>query len=221
MTASSHDVHKISRYPAGKQSLFHYLNTKTAATMARTKSTATNANPMPRKGHATTPKATSSRPAPAPNTTKKSSKQGTQQPPIASTAVTAGRVKKGQAKTISKTTGRVPKKPVSVHPDNFNFEPNQEYRIRGIMAETKAKFKIRWAGKDSAGGNFRDTWVPRSFAKELARLDWALRKAKNKRHVFNESDSEEEEEQRPQQKKTKAATKKGTKTGARKAKGRK
>lgn len=176
--------------------------------MARTKPTATNANPMPRKGHATTPSAP----------VKKSGKQGTQQKPKPSNPVAAGRVKKGQAKPISKSNGRVPKKPARVHPDNWDFDPDQEYRIRGIIAERKGEYKIKWAGKDSAGEDFVDTWVPRSFANNLAKLDWALRKEQNRRRSFNDSDSEEEGGRR---KRKKAKTTKGTKTGVAKSKGKK
>lgn len=177
-----------------------------------------NPNPMPRKGHATTPKVPSSRPAPAPNPVKKPVKKGTQQPPVASNAVTAGRVKKGQATTIPKTTGQAPKKPASVHPDNYDFDPRQEYKIQGIMDENDKKYLIRWAGKDSAGGDFVDTWVPKANANEHAKRDWASRVKDNRRDSFNES----EEEQRPKQKKkTKAGPKKSTKAGAAKAKGKK
>jgi hypothetical protein len=149
--------------------------------MARTKPTATNANAMPHKGHATAPKATSSRPSADQNPAKKSGKKGTQQQSLPSTSVKSGRVvKKGQAKPISKSNGRAPKKPARVHSDNWDFDPDQEYRIRGIIAERKKEYKIRWAGKDSAGGDFVDTWVPRSFANNLAKLDWALRKEQNR-----------------------------------------
>ena len=198
----------------------HHLNSNTTATMARAKSTATNANAMLRKQNAAPPKASSIRPANGQPPVKNSGKKGTQQQSIPSNSVAGGRVKKGQAKTISKANGRAPKKPTSVHPDNWDFDPNQEYRIIGIMAERKKEFKIKWAGKDSAGGNFVDTWVPKSFANKLAKLDWALRTEQNKRNVFNDSDGEEEEGG-GKQKQKKAATKKGTKAGVAKAKGKK
>jgi hypothetical protein len=194
--------------------------------MARTKPTAINANPVPRKGHATAPKPATSRPAPDRNQVKKPGKQGTQQQPIPSNPVTAGRVKKGQAKPISKANGRVPKKPARVHRDNWDFDPDQEYKIRGIMAERKGEYKIKWAGKDSAGDDFVDTWVPRSFANNLAKLDWALRKEQNRRRSFNDSDSEEEgghrKRKRTKPAKTKTAkTTMSTKAGIAKAKGKK
>lgn len=174
---------------------YHHLNGNTTATMARTKPTAINANPMPRKGQATTPKPTDSRPAPAPNPSKKPGKQSTQQPPPASNPVASGRVKKGQARPIRKGNAKPPKKKPIRHPDNDNFDPNKEHKIKGIIKENKKQYKIRWAGKDSAGGDFVDTWVPKSFANKLARLDWALRVEQNRRNSFSESDSEKEEEE--------------------------
>ncbi|GAB7335575.1 hypothetical protein MBLNU13_g07910t1 [Cladosporium sp. NU13] len=197
--------------------------------MARTKATAANANPMPRKGQETTPKPTDSRPAPAQNQVKKPGKQCTQPQPLASNSVASGRVKKGQTKPISKRNAKAPKKP-SRHPDNDNFDPNQEYKTKGIIDEKGGKYLIRWAGKDSDGGDFVDSWVPKSFANKLARLDWALRVEQNRRNSFNESDSEEGDEEDEeeevqgrgkQKRKTKATTKKSPKAGARKAKGKK
>jgi hypothetical protein len=35
------------------------------------------------------------------------------------------------------------------HPDNYKFDPYRYYRIQGIMAETKRRYHIRWAGLDS------------------------------------------------------------------------
>ena len=199
----------------------HHLNSNTTATMARAKSTATNANAMHRKQNAAPPKATNIRHPNGQPPVKNSGKKGTQQQSIPSNSVAGGRVKKGQAKTISKANGRAPKKPTSVHPDNWDFDPNQEYRIIGIMAERKKEFKIKWAGKDSAGNDFVNTWVPRSFANKLAKLDWDLRKEKNKRNVFNDSDGEEEENRGKQKQKKAKITKKSTKAGAAKAKGKK
>lgn len=187
--------------------------------MARTKGPVTNPNPMLRKGGAATPKTTSSRPAPAPNTVKKPGKKGTQQQPVPSDSVATGRVKKGQATTVRKSTERAAPKPASVHPDNYDFDPRQEYKIQGIMDENDKKYLIRWAGKDSAGGDFVDTSVPKANANQHATRDWASRIKDNRRDSFNESESDD---QRPKQKKkTKAATKKSTKDGAGKAKGKK
>ena len=195
--------------------------------MARIKGTAINANPMPRKGLATTPKAPGSRPTPAHKPVKKPGKQATQQQPLASNQVASGRVKKGQAKPISKGSAKAPKKPAR-HPDNDDFDPDQEYKIKGIIDEKGGKYLIRWAGKDSDGGDFLDSWIPKSFANKLARLDWALRVEQNRRNSFNESDSESDSEEGEevqvrgkQKKKTKAKTKNSTKAGAGKAKGKK
>ena len=181
------------------------LNGNTTATMARTKPTAINVNPMPRKGQATTPKPTDSRPAPAPNPSKKPGKQSTQQPPPASNPVASGRVKKGQARPIRKGNAKPPKKKPIRHPDNDNFDPNKEHKIKGIIKENKKQYKIRWAGKDSAGGDFVDTWVPKSFANKLARLDWALRVELSDEEEEVEEEEEEEEVQGhgKQKKKTK------------------
>jgi hypothetical protein len=197
----------------------HHLNSNTTATMARSKPTATNANAMSRKQNAAPPKASSIRPANGQPPVKNSGKKGTQQQSITPNSVAGGRVKKGQAKTTSKPKNQTSKKPSVVHPDNWDFDPAQEYRIIGIMAERKGEFKIKWAGKDSAGNDFVNTWVPRSFANKLAKLDWALRTEQKKRHVFNDSDGEEEGCGKQKQKK--AATKKGTKAGVAKAKGKK
>lgn len=119
-------------------------------------------------------------------------KKSTQQQSIPFNSVAGGRVKKGQAKTISKANEQTSRKPSSVHPDNWDFVSDQEYRIIGIMAEKKKEFKVKWAGKDSAGNDFVNTWVPRSFANKLAKLDCALREEQNRRKSFNYSDSEEE-----------------------------
>jgi hypothetical protein len=193
----------------------HHLNSNTTATMARAKPTATNANAMFRKQNAAPPKATNIRHPNGQTPVKNSDKKGTQQQSIPPNSVAAGRVKKGQAKTITKANGRVPKKSSRVHPDNWDFDPNQEYRIIGIMAERKKEFKIKWAGKDSAGNDFVNTWVPRSFANKLAKLDWALRTEQNKRNVFNDSDGEEEEGRGNQKQKKAKTAKKSTKAGVR------
>ena len=71
-----------------------------------------------------------------------------------------------------------------------------------------------------------NTWVPRSFANKLSKLDWALREEQNRRNSFNYSDSEEEGG-RGKRKKTKTTTataktaKKSTKAGVAKTKGKK
>jgi hypothetical protein len=103
------------------------------------------------------------------------------QPPPAKQSSTVGR-KKGQGRRKRAGHGWTRKKkyqphtgPSGMHSDNYTFYRDRYYKIQGIMAETKAKHHIRWAGKDSAGGNYVDTWVPKGHANKRAVADWRKR----------------------------------------------
>lgn len=118
--------------------------------------------------------------------------------------------KQGQRKRKRRGHGWAPKKRNPGHPDNYNFDPDREYKIRGIMNENDKKYKIKWARTDGAGGDFLDSWVPKEYANKHAKKDWASRKKQGREKLFNDAEGEydtsggeEEEEERVEQKKTK------------------
>lgn len=100
------------------------------------------------------------------------------------------------------------------HPDNYNFDRRRFYKIQGIMADKGRRYLIRWAGNDSQGGPFLDTWVPKSYANRSAVDDWKARREAGKVDEFNDSDDEEKS-------KTKKSKKAKAKAGGAKAKGKK
>jgi hypothetical protein len=118
------------------------------------------------------------------------------QPPPAKQSSTVGR-KKGQGKGKRTGHGWTRKKryqphtgPPGMHSDNYTFYRDRYYKIQGIMAETKAKYHIRWAGKDSAGGNYVDTWVPKGHANKRAVTDWRKRVEAGDEDMFYPSEVE-------------------------------
>lgn len=91
-----------------------------------------------------------------------------------------------------KKTHKPPKPPA--HPDNYNFNPRRYYKIHGIMAETKTRYKIKWARHDSKGGQFIDTWVPKRYANEPAVADWEERNLENRKDKFDDEPGEYDSE---------------------------
>jgi hypothetical protein len=122
------------------------------------------------------------------------------QPPSAKPSSTVGR-KKGQGRRKKTGHGWTRKKkyqphkgPPGQHYDNYTFHRRRYYKIRGIMAETKTKYRIRWAGKDSTGGDYVDTWVPKHHANKRVVTDWRTRVAEGKEDKFYETSNSEDEE---------------------------
>lgn len=72
------------------------------------------------------------------------------------------------------------------HIGNYNFLEDHPYDIRGIMAESKNHYKIRWAGEDPDGNKWIDTWVPKDHADEGAKEDWEFRKSWGRQKEFDD-----------------------------------
>jgi hypothetical protein len=91
-----------------------------------------------------------------------------------------------------KKSHRPPKPPA--HPDNYNFDRRRYYKIHGIIAETKGRYKIEWARLDSQGGQFIDTWVPKRYANQPAVADWEERQRERRTDKFNHEPGEYDSE---------------------------
>jgi hypothetical protein len=118
------------------------------------------------------------------------------QPPSAKPSSTVGR-KKGQGRRKKTGHGWTSKKkyqphtgPPGQHPDNYTFYRHRYYKIEGIMAETKTKYHIRWAGTDSAKNPYVDTWVPKGHANKRAVTNWRRRVEAGDEDMFYLSEAE-------------------------------
>lgn len=116
--------------------------------------------------------------------------------PQATTALQATKKRKkklGHGWTRKKTCKTPPP-----HPDNYRFDPLRRYKIRGIFAEKKGMYHIRWARTDPKGVRFQDSWVPKKefarkgkkYANDAAVRDWERRKAQGRQLVFNDAPGE-------------------------------
>jgi hypothetical protein len=62
-------------------------------------------------------------------------------------------------------------------------DPEEYHEIRGIIEESKLKYKLDWA--DSSDGRvYEPTWEPKSNVTEAAIRDWEGRKPTSKRNVY-------------------------------------
>jgi hypothetical protein len=160
------------------------------------------------------------------------------QPPPAKRSSSVG-LKKGQRKRKRAGHGWTKKKSHKEpppHSENYRFDPRRRYKIRGIMEEKDGRYLVKWAGTDSKGGEFLDSWVPmkemsmagyaqkKEFANKRAVTDWQRRKRQGRQTEFNDalgeydtsgsecvtSDDEDEmkaEEEQVEQRKTKRSKK--------------
>jgi hypothetical protein len=60
------------------------------------------------------------------------------------------------------------------HPHGL-VDPEEYHEIRGIIWESKLKYKIDWADS-SKGRKYKPTWEPKSNVTEAAILNWERRK---------------------------------------------
>lgn len=125
------------------------------------------------------------------------------------------------------------------HPENYRFNPYRRYKIRGIQSETATHYTINWAGRDSSGGRFLNSDVPKAamklkgyakkkkFANTRAVADWVRRKRQGRQAYYNDApgeydtsgsefvtsdeDSEDEDEDERQSKTTKSKQADGAK----------
>jgi hypothetical protein len=70
------------------------------------------------------------------------------------------------------------------HPHGL-VDPEEYHEIRGIIGESKLKFKIDWADF-SKGRKYKPTWEPKSNVTEAAVLNWERRKPRSATEVYYE-----------------------------------
>jgi hypothetical protein len=68
------------------------------------------------------------------------------------------------------------------HPHGL-VDPEEYHEIRGIIGESKLKYKIDWANS-SKGGKYKPTWELESNVTEAAILDWERRKPRSTTEVY-------------------------------------
>ena len=70
------------------------------------------------------------------------------------------------------------------HPHGL-VDPEEYHEIRGIIGESKLKYKIDWADS-SKGRKYKPTWEPKSNVTEAAILNWERRKPRSTTEVYGE-----------------------------------
>jgi hypothetical protein len=70
------------------------------------------------------------------------------------------------------------------HPHGL-VDPEEYHEIRGIIGESKLKYKIDWADS-SKGRRYEPTWEPKSNVTEAAILNWERRKPRSTTEVYYE-----------------------------------
>jgi hypothetical protein len=70
------------------------------------------------------------------------------------------------------------------HPHGL-VDPEEYHEIRGIIGESKLKYKIDWADS-SRGRRYKPTWEPKSNVTEAAILNWGRRKPGSTTEVYGE-----------------------------------
>jgi hypothetical protein len=64
-------------------------------------------------------------------------------------------------------------------------DPEEYHEIRGIVGESKLKYKIDWADS-SRGRKYKPTWEPKSNVTEAAILNWKRQKPRSTTEVYSE-----------------------------------
>jgi hypothetical protein len=57
------------------------------------------------------------------------------------------------------------------------FDPEREYKVKSIVAETKDEYLISWEDDEITGESFIDTWEPKENANKEAVDDWKWQNA--------------------------------------------
>jgi hypothetical protein len=68
------------------------------------------------------------------------------------------------------------------HPHGL-IDPEEYHEIRGIIGESKLKYKIDWADS-SKGRKYKPTWEPKSNVTEAAILNWERRKLRSATEIY-------------------------------------
>jgi len=96
----------------------------------------------------------------------------------------AGALAKGDLREDLETPRRRKLSKAVRHPHGL-VDPEEYHEIRGIIGESKLKYKIDWADS-SKGRKYKPTWEPKSNVTEAAILNWGRRKPRSTTEVYGE-----------------------------------
>jgi hypothetical protein len=96
----------------------------------------------------------------------------------------AGALGKGDLKEDFEIPRRCKLSKTIRHPHGL-VDPEEYHEIRGIIGESKLKYKIDWADS-SKGRKYKPTWEPKSNVTEAAILNWERRKPRSATEVYHE-----------------------------------
>jgi hypothetical protein len=96
----------------------------------------------------------------------------------------AGALGKGDLREDLKTPRQHKLSKAVRHPHGL-VDPEEYHEIRGIIGESKLKYKIDWADS-SKGRKYKPTWEPKSNVTEAAILNWERRKLRSATEIYGE-----------------------------------